>query len=40
MTKPKGSVKEPMVMPGQLACEPRVLPVGNTDAPGVVRSRQ
>ena len=38
--KPIGSVNDPMVIPGQLAFAPSVLPVGNTDAPGVVRSRQ
>ena len=35
-----GSVNVPMVIPGQAALATNVLPVGNTDAPGVVRSRQ
>ena len=35
-----GKVNDPMVIPGQLAFATSVLPVGNTVAPGVVRSRQ
>ncbi len=35
-----GKVNDPMLIPGQVALGPSVLPVGNTDAPGEDRSLQ